>query len=82
MIHDATVEVTCDNAQCSETVMVELEYVYQTYSGSSGYYDSSESKIEFELKSYHGWVVAEDGAEGSRHFCCSECSGEDAARND
>jgi len=69
MIHDATVEVTCDN--CPEYVRVEPEYVYHSHSGRSGQYDTSDSAIERELVREHEWIVI-DG----KHYCCRACAGE------
>lgn len=61
MIHDATVEVTCD--ECSETFIVRPDYVYNDYSGKSGHYDTSDSAIEKKI-AREGWTV-KDG----KHFC-------------
>lgn len=68
MIHDATVEVTCDGDRCTESVMISPEYTYRTYSEHSGSYDTSDEAIERKLEA-EGWAV-EDG----KHFCesCAE----------
>ena len=69
MIHDAQVEVTCDGKNCHESVYVDLEYVYGTYSGESGQYDSDEKAIEKTLTDEHDWTIQDN-----KHFCedCSE----------
>lgn len=63
MIHDAKVEVTCDGKGCGESIEIEPEYVYRNYSGSSGYYDTSDDAIERKLER-EGWTVL-DG----QHYC-------------
>ena len=68
MIHDATVEVTCDN-DCGESVYVDLEWVYQTRVENSGHYDHNEAKTVRKLVDDHDWVVR-DG----KHFCSPECA--------
>jgi len=68
MIHDATVEVTCDN-DCGESVHVDLDWVYRSYDGNSGYYDQDEAKTVRKLVDDHDWVVR-DG----KHFCSPECA--------
>jgi len=45
MIHDAQVEVTCDEEDCNESVYV---------------YNGSDREIEKSLVQDHGWIV-EDG---------------------
>ena len=75
MISDAFVVVTCDN--CSGDVEVELQYVYRTYSGDSGYYNSDETAIEKSLEKNLDWIV-DDG----HHFCCRICQGEWLDAND
>lgn len=68
MIHDPKVEVTCDGKDCRESVEIQPEYVYRNMSGSSGFYDCSDSAIEDKLPK-EGWTAA-DG----KHLCesCSE----------
>ena len=63
MIHDATVEVTCDGERCSVSIMVSPEYVYRSYSGKDGYYDTSEDALTDKITA-EGWTV-EDG----KHYC-------------
>jgi hypothetical protein len=65
MIHDARVEVTCDT--CSASIDVWPEYVYRNWSGSSGYYDASESAIEAKLE-HEGWFIQE-----GKHYCSADC---------
>lgn len=73
MIHDAMVEVTCDNQGvkgfCKSSVMVELDFAHNDYSGDSGQYDHSDKKIERRLISSHEWIV-KDG----KHYCCQACA--------
>lgn len=68
MIHDATVDVTCDRLGCNQSVIVELEYVYSDYSGDHGYYNSLDSAIEKQLVRDHNWIIKD-----LKHFCCEEC---------
>ena len=65
MILDAVVPVSCDD--CYNEVNVELEYVYHSYSGKSGQYDTSDGKIEKTLEHDHEWLVIHDN-----HYC-EEC---------
>ena len=67
MIHSAVVEVTCDG-DCTNTEYVELDYVYNDYSGKSGQYDSRDSTIEDNLVTHLDWTVI-DG----KHYCTLEC---------
>jgi hypothetical protein len=62
MIHDATVEVTCDGYKCQASEFVELR------AGAGNSYLASDSEIEKELER-HDWVV-KDG----KHFCCDGCA--------
>lgn len=68
MIHDATVEVTCDGKNCRQSVQVEPEYVYSDYSGRNGRYDTDDSSIEDLLEDRHKWIV-DDG----KHYCDESC---------
>lgn len=68
-ILDAVVPVLCDGPNCYEEVQVEPPYVYHSYSGRSGQYDTDDSTIE-ELLESAGWVVL-----NGQHFCCDECAG-------
>jgi hypothetical protein len=61
MLHDATIEVTCDG--CSSAITIEPEFVYRDYSGKNGYYDTSDDAIEAKLV-IEGWEVL-DG----KHYC-------------
>lgn len=63
MIHDATIEVTCDGDKCRENLIISPEYRYFSYSASSGHYDTTDSAIEEKITG-EGWTV-EDG----KHFC-------------
>ncbi len=60
MIHDATVEVTCDGEKCRESVYVELR------AGTRDSYIANDEDIERGLKREHEWTV-EDG----KHYCQS-----------
>ena len=78
MIHDAKIEVTCDNDDCNESVDVSPPYVYRTLRGDDGCYDTSDDTIKRELKSAHGWEVRERYSARyetrTLHFCCEECA--------
>jgi hypothetical protein len=69
MIHDARVEVTCDNDDCCSSTEIELNFVYHGMSGRSGQYDHDDSSVEKDLRA-EGWIVSED----HKHYCCEECS--------
>lgn len=61
MLHDPTMEVTCDNEGCNDSIYLQLSW-------SVGGYDLSDSEIEKMLKSDHEWIV-----DGDKHFCCRVC---------
>lgn len=65
MIHDATVEVTCDADGCRESVHVQL------HAGGRNTYLCHDSNIEDRLASEHDWIVR-DG----KHYCSESCAGE------
>jgi hypothetical protein len=67
MIHDATVEVTCDSAGCHESVVLNPEYVYRTMNENSGYYDTSD-------KALHRLLQAEDWTVVGERTYCEGCS--------
>jgi hypothetical protein len=73
MIHDATVEVTCDAEGCRESVVLNPEYVYRSYSEKSGYYDTSDKAMKRRLEA-EGWTVAGEGDDEKTY--CEECSKE------
>lgn len=62
MIHDATVEVTCDD--CGDSTYVEPKYVYTNYSGNNGHYDTDDESIEEILEKEHDFLI-KDG----NHYC-------------
>lgn len=68
MIHDVTVEVTCDNDGCVESVVLNPEYVYNGYNESSGHYDTSEKALARLLKA-EGWLIDDE-----RTYCCEGCA--------
>ncbi len=72
MIGDAYVHVTCDECQ-SESVEIQLEYVYKDYSGNNGRYNSDDNAINETLIRDTEWKII-DG----KHFCesCQENEGE------
>lgn len=72
MIHDASVEVTCDNERCKESAYVELHMVYLNNNPNGGVYDHRDKAIERDLKRDHEWIV-KDG----KHFCSEECAESD-----
>lgn len=62
MIHDATVEITCDYKDlCRESEHVALTYF--PYHG----YDDDDREIERKLVGQSDWIVR-DG----KHYCCEE----------
>jgi hypothetical protein len=61
MIHDAMVEVTCDEMSCRENIYIELE------AGTRNTYIADDSRIERKLKEYE-WIVV-----NGRHFCSQSC---------
>lgn len=67
MIHDASIEVSCDGKGCYASVQVRLHYVYDSYSGSSGRYDDDEGTIEKSIRDEEGWC-SEDGKQ-----YCDDC---------
>lgn len=69
MIHDAKVEVTCDGERCTENVFLEPEYVYQSYNGGGGHYDTRDKSL-FKLLVDEGWTVTDE----EKTFCesCAE----------
>lgn len=64
MIHDATVEVTCDNTGCAASEFVPLP------AGPRDTYLARDGDIEKGLSSM-GWVCKD-----SQQFCCQECADE------
>ncbi len=72
MIHDATVEVTCDAEGCMDCLTIELPFVYPDYSGENGRYDHRDAAVN-KLVRREDWAI-ENGTEDSRHFC-PECAG-------
>jgi hypothetical protein len=71
MIHDATIEVTCDKENCEASIEIYPEYVYTDYSGNNGHYDCSGSAIN-KMVAQEGWVV-----DGDEHFCYECQSGDE-----
>jgi hypothetical protein len=45
MIQDAQVQVTCDGDGCDESILIDPPYVYTSYSGKDGHYDTSNSAL-------------------------------------
>ena len=64
-ILDAIVPVMCNG--CGEEINIEPAYVYTSYSGKSGHYDTKDSSIEEALED-NDWIV-----DGQHHYCCEEC---------
>lgn len=64
MIHDATVEVTCDNdnGNCWENLYISIP------AGVRNTYIAEDSQIENEVQK-QGWIV-KDG----KHFCSKSCA--------
>ena len=75
MLHDAFVEVTCDGNRCHSSVYIELDFLYNDYSGKSGQYDHEDSKVEAKLIENFKWVVvpSDDDDEENKHYCNSGC---------
>ena len=71
MQYDPTLIIECDN--CGDTIEIEMDFVYQDYSGERGYYDHKDSVVS-NLHS-EDWIVDQDGDE-DKHFCCKECENE------
>lgn len=61
MIHDATVEITCDGKNCRSSIVVDLPV------GARNTYLASDDAIGRQAKREE-WIV-KDG----EHFCCEEC---------
>ncbi len=68
MIHDATVEVTCDRPRCRESVRVPLGFVYGGVMHTRGRYDHDDAKVARRLAEDFGWVVR-----GENQYCSPEC---------
>lgn len=70
MIHDAKVEVTCDNPNfCRESVEVDLPYVYGGIMHTDGRYDFDKKAIHKTLEREHDWIVI-----FGKHFCSDSCA--------
>lgn len=63
MIHDATVEVTCDKDGCNETCLLKPKYVHSDRSEGGGHYDTSDGSL-YKLLEVQGWSI-----EGDKTFC-------------
>lgn len=70
MIHDASVEVTCDGRRCRESIHVALPFVYPDYTGKGGRYDHDDGEVERKVER-QGWTV-KDG----KHYCPG-CAGDE-----
>lgn len=66
MIHDATVEVTCDGMLggrgCHSSIFVAL------HAGTRDSYSARDRDIESGVE-HEGWIVRD-----CEHFCCEECA--------
>ena len=70
MIHDAKIEVTCDNSECDDYIEISPPYVYGDYSGNNGYYDTDDSTLNELIKQQEwGFIETEDGYE----YYCEDC---------
>jgi len=65
MRFDPTIEVNCD--ECGDVVHWSPEYVYNDWSGTSGYYDTSDAAFE-KWKKSEGWEGIDD------HDMCDSCA--------
>lgn len=74
MIHDATVEVTCDNPNCRESIQVELPFNYPDLSGRNGRYEHQLSAIRSRIEAEE-WVIV--GEEPDEKTYCSGCAPEE-----
>jgi hypothetical protein len=74
MLHDASVEVTCDWPGCRESIYVNPPYVYMSTSGAGGHYDTSDKTLN-RLAAKEGWRVDEEEGETARHFCEGHAGG-------
>ena len=71
MIHDATIEVTCDAEGCRDSVVLNPEYVYRSYSEKTGYYDTSDKAVKRLLEA-EGWTTT--GGDDDQKTYCEGCS--------
>ena len=67
MIHDAKIEVTCDNSECGDYIIISPPYVYTDYSGDNGHYDTDDSTLN-ELIESEGWLAMET-EDGYKYYC-------------
>lgn len=74
-IMDAKIEIVCDN--CTQSIDFEPAYMYTTYSGAGGHYDTSDLAIKTFLIE-EGWIwVSED-----IQYCSEDCQEEDRDQED
>lgn len=71
MIHDATVEVTCDGESCTASVYAELNWVYGGINHTDGRYDADDKAIEATIVRDHEWFV-----DGTNQYCSERCRDE------
>lgn len=68
MIHDPTIDITCD--KCDNEIVFEPEFKFRDYSGKNGEYDCSTRAIEEWLETQN-WVSNDD-----EHYC-EDCTEDD-----
>ena len=70
MIHDATVEVTCDGTYdyCRESLDIALPLRYPEHTGKNGWYDHRDATVN-RLVRQEAWEVDENETAEDRHFC-------------
>ena len=65
MIHDATIEITCDT--CQQAIIYDMPLVFDYYLGNGGLYASNDADIEAFLE-HEGWYI-----DGDKHYCQAGC---------
>lgn len=68
MIHDATVEVTCDGPRCNQSVTVTPRVVYSGIGHTAPVLDDDDEAIGRLIERDHDWLV-----NGGKQFCCDTC---------
>lgn len=63
MIHDATVEVSCDDPHCDESIIIGLPFTYPNLSGRGESYDHRLTAIRKKIEAEEWVVVGEEGEE-------------------
>lgn len=72
MIHDPTIEVSCDGDNCHDSIYVEMPFTYPDYSGKGGRYDHRPSAIRSKIEREE-WTIIGDDEDDAKTYC-PECS--------